>query len=405
MSEQSWIFSVNLEHESTVTNSKQPAARVSPGFIAVEGDVHFQSYLDNSVRLMPERETASTVRTDQRDWRSERPSTGKQEGTMDLLISNIETRDACTNNSAADALQDQIKYRRHAWRWLLGSVVVFFTSLLALNAADMLGSFYATSLTLGVLFTIIFVSLFASLAWVVTEQIRDLRRLDDLSSIQRKVDCLRTSQEHGSAMGLVTNFSQIYSDRADVAPGLEAFHRSVEDTHNDAEVLTLYSRQVMRPLDERALRVIASEASQTALLTAISPFASVDVLVTLWRQVRMIRTIAHLYGGRPGTLSTFKLGRDIFVSLVGAGVTEVIADAGVETLGSTLAATLSAKAGQGIVMGVLTIRVGLLAIRLCRPLPFEETERPRVKQLRDQVFKQITQTLKGAGNSTQPSSP
>jgi putative membrane protein len=114
-----------------------------------------------------------------------------------------------------------------------------------------------------------------------------------------------------------------------------------------------------------------------------------DALLSLWRSVRMAREIAVLYEGRPGPLGTLSLMRDIAGTLAAAGASELIADAGAEAFGSTFAATLSAKVGQGMAMGILTIRVGLAAMRLCRPIPFQEEERPRIAHIRDQVFKAI----------------
>jgi putative membrane protein len=46
-----------------------------------------------------------------------------------------------------------------------------------------------------------------------------------------------------------------------------------------------------------------------------------------------------------------------------------------QILGHGLAARLSARLGEGVINGILTARVGIAAIDVCRPLPFV-TEKP-----------------------------
>jgi putative membrane protein len=52
-----------------------------------------------------------------------------------------------------------------------------------------------------------------------------------------------------------------------------------------------------------------------------------------------------------------------------------------QLVGHGLAGRLSAKLGEGIVNGLMTARIGLSAMDVCRPLPFLVEERPRLKDL------------------------
>ena len=60
----------------------------------------------------------------------------------------------------------------------------------------------------------------------------------------------------------------------------------------------------------------------------------------------------------------------------------VLTDGVVEQLvGQGLAAKLSARLGEGIVNGLMTVRVGIAAMRVTRPLPFDvqpQPTRPRI---------------------------
>ena len=69
-----------------------------------------------------------------------------------------------------------------------------------------------------------------------------------------------------------------------------------------------------------------------------------------------------------------------------AGIGELASDAAVEAVGASLLSVLSAKAGQGMVNGLLAAKLGLSAMQLCRPLPFKEDELPSLKRLRAELF-------------------
>jgi putative membrane protein len=47
-----------------------------------------------------------------------------------------------------------------------------------------------------------------------------------------------------------------------------------------------------------------------------------------------------------------------------------------QVVGQGLAARISAKLGEGVLNGLLTARIGLAALAVCRPLPFVEAPPP-----------------------------
>ena len=112
------------------------------------------------------------------------------------------------------------------------------------------------------------------------------------------------------------------------------------------------------------------------------------MLLILWRNLKMIEEIANLYGLRLGYWSRIKLIKQVFVNMVYAGATELIADVGTELLGADLLGKLSARLAQGLGAGMLTARLGLKAMHLCRPLPFEENP-PQIKDIRKSLLSQI----------------
>ena len=93
----------------------------------------------------------------------------------------------------------------------------------------------------------------------------------------------------------------------------------------------------------------------------------------------MLRRLAALYGGRPGFLGSLKLARLVLGHIALTGGVALGEDVIQQLIGHGLTAKLSARLGEGIMNGAFTGRIGISAIDLCRPLPFIEAERPRLR--------------------------
>ncbi len=108
---------------------------------------------------------------------------------------------------------------------------------------------------------------------------------------------------------------------------------------------------------------MVQRSKETALMVMISQIAILDAVLTLWRNVRMIRDIATLYGSRPGFLSSMSLAANVLQNLIYADVSEMVAESVAEIFGGSVLAVMSAQAAQGLGSGVLTARLGLHAIQ------------------------------------------
>ncbi|MFT3393326.1 DUF697 domain-containing protein, partial [Klebsiella pneumoniae] len=58
-----------------------------------------------------------------------------------------------------------------------------------------------------------------------------------------------------------------------------------------------------------------------------------------------------------------------------------------------VAARLAARAAQGIGAGLLTARLGIKAMELCRPLPWIADDKPRLGDFRRELIGQLKETL------------
>ena len=116
-----------------------------------------------------------------------------------------------------------------------------------------------------------------------------------------------------------------------------------------------------------------------ATVTALVPLALADVIAALTANLRMIRRVAEIYGGRSGFLGSWRLTRAVFAHLVATGAVAVGDDLLEPVLGGTVLAKLSRRFGEGLVNGALAARVGVAAMEVCRPLPFSKSRRPSVR--------------------------
>jgi putative membrane protein len=132
----------------------------------------------------------------------------------------------------------------------------------------------------------------------------------------------------------------------------------------------------MVPLDAAAQAQIAQAARRVSLVTAVSPRALIDVVFVLIACARLLRAIAGIYAGRPGTLGLIRLARQVLGHLVVTGGIAAGDAVLQQVVGHGLAARISAKLGEGVLNGLLTARIGLAALAVCRPLPFIEVPPP-----------------------------
>jgi len=128
---------------------------------------------------------------------------------------------------------------------------------------------------------------------------------------------------------------------------------------------------VIRPLDELAQRQIQQAAVEVCIATALSPSALMDSLITMARNIELISGLATLYYGRPGFGGTVRIIRDVFGSAIVAGISQEVSSGLAGTL-AEMTGTWTTKflgpAGQGILNGLLLMRIGSATQQRCRSI-------------------------------------
>jgi putative membrane protein len=183
------------------------------------------------------------------------------------------------------------------------------------------------------------------------------------------------------ARSVVAGLESLYSARPEFAPARARLAARGAEIFDADGLLSLAEAELMAPLDQSARSEVEAAARQVATVTALVPLALADVATALYANLRMIRRIAAIYGGRSGTLGSLRLMRGVFTHLAATGALAVGDDMIQSVAGGGILSRISRRFGEGVVNGALTARVGVAAMDVCRPLPFRALPRPKTTSL------------------------
>jgi putative membrane protein len=289
--------------------------------------------------------------------------------------------------------------KRFAWGTVLLSAVAGLFSLWAgVTATQLIEELFARSEILGWIGTGLFVLvLFAAFA-IITREVFGLWRLKKLGTTQRDAARAISADDATAAAATMTDLRSIYDGRADMRWGLNRLQEHDQAIMDPADRIKLAERDLMVPLDLEANRIVARAARRVSVMTAVAP-AALDIPLVGAQNLRMLRELAALYGGRPGTLGTIKLAKMVAGHLAVTGGIALSDGLISQLIGHGLVGRLSARFGEGAVNGILTARIGLAAIDLCRPLPFLTQTKPGLAGfMREVVRFAEAETSPGDGN-------
>ncbi len=269
--------------------------------------------------------------------------------------------------------------RRAPWLGILLSAL-FGLLLLGLGLAveSLIVDLYAIAPWLGWVALILAVLAVLAFLALIGREVSGIWREQKIESLREAaVDALAV-KDHKAAKGIVSDLLSLYGGRAAAAQGSARLRGLTDEIIDADDRLAIAERELLAPLDAQAKRAIAGAAKQVSLVTAVSPRAIVDVAFVIFAAVRLLRTLARIYGGRPGLFGFLRLAKAAFNHLAITGGMAVGDSLMQQVLGLGLAARISAKLGEGVLNGLMTARFGLAALSVCRPLPFVREEPPKI---------------------------
>ena len=213
---------------------------------------------------------------------------------------------------------------------------------------------------------------------ILIREIYGLTRLSAVQSLKREIEKAGQHPLPAEARKVTAKLVALTRDNPTTAKGRNVLSQTQNDIIDGSELLKLAERQLMEPLDQQARQLILNAAKRVSVVTAVSPKAIVDIGYVVFEALRLVRAMAELYGGRPGFIGLLRLTRDVVAHLAVTGSIAVGDGIIQQLLGHGIASKISARLGEGVINGLMTARIGIAAMDLCRPMEFKALKRPGI---------------------------
>ncbi|MCH2165886.1 MAG: TIGR01620 family protein [Marinovum sp.] len=266
-------------------------------------------------------------------------------------------------------------------RWFWGALMTLISALVSIAAWDYVMALLASRPMLGAVVAGLIGLVLLLFLVIAIRELAVFGRLRRIDSYQRRADDVLAAEDLSGARGLGEDLIRFYRGREDTRWGRDGLKSRLPDVFDADAVLVLVEDTLLEPLDKAAEREIEAAARQVATVTALVPLALADVVAALTANLRMIRRIAEIYGGRSGTFGAWRLTRAVMGHLVATGAVAIGDDMLEPLLGGSLLGKVSRRFGEGMVNGALTVRVGIAAMEVCRPIGFSERQQPSTRRL------------------------
>ncbi|MEM8789484.1 MAG: TIGR01620 family protein [Pseudomonadota bacterium] len=216
---------------------------------------------------------------------------------------------------------------------------------------------------------------------VIWREIAAWARLGRIDALQRQAADPQILRDRAGALAFGDRLLALYAPREELRLGSAELREQRAEILDADALMAATETALMKPLDTLARAEVEAAARQVAAATALVPLALADVAAALVANVRMVRRVAQVYGGRAGALGSWRLLRAVAQHLIATGAVAVGDDLIGSVAGGGVMSKISRRFGEGVVNGALTARVGVAAMEVCRPMPFRALPRPRVTHL------------------------
>lgn len=224
-------------------------------------------------------------------------------------------------------------------------------------------------------------------AVLLMREVAGWMRLSRLGRLRRLVDEALAAKNQPAERKAADRIIALYRGRPELAWSLSRVKSHRADVHDPAALLTLVERDLVAGLDTTARRQITASAKRIATVTALSPMASIALVYVVFENIRMMRRLAAIYGGRPGVAGALRLAKSVIGHLIAAGGVALTDDLLGQFIGQDVLRRLSRRLGEGAFNGALTARIGVATIAEVRPLPFLEAEPVRARAILAEVIR------------------
>ena len=307
----------------------------------------------------------------------------------------IEALELEPEERAVELAQRRGIFRRTMFSWAglfwsaLGGLASLAVSLWITRLVD---DAFARSTTLGVLGLVLAGLAVLALLVMGGREFVAVGRQRHIARLHSDFARAHAEDDRAAARKLVVDLASIYDRRAETARARRDLLALRNEIVDGRDLVEIAERTLVAPLDERAKAIVAVAAKRVSVITTVAPRAIIDVAFVLIQAVRLIRQVAEIYGGRPGLLGFLKLARSVGAHLAITGGMAAGDTLLQQVVGHGIAAKISARLGEGMLNGLLTARIGLSAIAVCRPMPFTAESMPTLRKVVPFLFRSLPKT-------------
>ena len=237
--------------------------------------------------------------------------------------------------------------------WLLTTLIGALVSIAAWNFIMGLLASYPL---LGLAMTVLIGAVLLVLVLLCLRELAAFSRLARLDGLHHDVGEALAQNDLKAARAVTDRLVGLYQGREDTRWGRDRLAELRGDQLDAQTLLALTEAELLGPLDIAASREVEAAARQVATVTALVPLALADVVAAMTSNLRMIRRVAEIYGGRSGFFGSWRLTRVVLSHLVATGAVAVGDDMLEPILGGTMLAKLSRRFGEGLVNGAFCPR-------------------------------------------------
>ncbi|WP_207063993.1 TIGR01620 family protein [Motiliproteus sp. SC1-56] len=315
---------------------------------------------------MSEQENNTQTAPHQRTARTFVPG---QEQTLAGPPETISGDPAATGVDYADRPLDARPVR--GLKWLLGLLAIYLVVALGVDGYGLVHRAWSTHWIWGGLVAALLLGLVVAALVVAASWLRGGDSLKGVIRLQGQAQQLRAARSQGQAGGWLAALGDFYAEK----PQAAALARAVDglpDYVDDGETVAHVEQVFLKPLDQQAYRQITRYSAHAGVAVGLSLWPLLDMALTLWRNARLVEAVAKTYGVRPGFDNRLRILLFVLKNMAFAGATQMASDYVTAQSASTVLPKVAGGVGQGLGVALISVRIGLLTMRACRPVPFEK---------------------------------
>ena len=258
-----------------------------------------------------------------------------------------------------------------------GSIGLFTIGAAIIVATLILSGIVSTVLALGSKSIVLGVTAAAAVVvggilciWSILREVFCYRRMAIMDEIREDIAAVLRKGGKTELLGVLKPVCNRLRIDARSVLAVTKFEREALNIAQSADLMLTFEQHVIAPLDVLARARTGEAIKQAAILVALCPSILVDSLLFGLRAMHLVRSIAEIYGHRPRTLGTILLMRRLVIEAGVIGVGGLAIEVLMQSVSSGIVAFVSTSAAEGMLAGQRMGGIGILTMKLCRPLEF-----------------------------------